>query len=143
MEGFYNVDISDSSRADGVMDLLKPNWAIPSDVFELVICNHFVEHIPREKLPVFMNEVYRTCKDGAVIQIEAPHWSSDNFHTDPTHCLPISERTFDFFDKRKPLGENGRLYGWLDGMDFEVLSSKLIPNPPNGPDVKIVLQVHK
>lgn len=137
-----NIDKSKESMADLLVDLLEPNWELPDNCFTRVELQHFMEHVPREKLHQFMRELYRVCADDCMVYITSPHWSSDNFHTDPTHCLPISLRTFDFFDQTKPLGENGALYGWND-VAFNVMQAKLIKNPPNGPDVEHVLKVNK
>ena len=44
-----------------------------------------------------MEEIHRIAKDGAVIEIVSPHFSSDNFFTDITHKHAFGYRSFDYF----------------------------------------------
>ena len=46
----------------------------------------------------FMDECWRVLKVGAKIDIETPYGSSAGFINDPTHCNPINEVTFEYFD---------------------------------------------
>ena len=85
--------------------------------------------------------MYRICEDKATIHIVSPHAGSNNYWTDPTHQMPLTVRTFDFFDRNKALFENGKIYGW-DDVNFSV-DAKLLDNPPNGPDVYHKLEVNK
>jgi hypothetical protein len=75
-------------------------------------------------------------------EIKVPEAGSNNFWTDPTHTMPYTIRSFDFFDKRKSLHANGMIYGWGD-IDIVVNEATLIPSPPNGPDVRFLIKVNK
>jgi hypothetical protein len=142
-EGFLNVDLSPDSKADMNFDLLATPWSrLPESHFDQIIISHFMEHVPRDRFFPVMREIWRIAKNDCSIHIACPHWRSDNFHTDPTHCLPIAERTFDFFDSTKPLKENGILYGWGE-VEFFVELAYIQQNPPNGPDILHTLRARK
>ena len=102
----------------------------------------FFEHISKTNFIGVMKEIYRVCKNGAIVIIEAPYAGSDNFWTDPMHKFPLTPRTFDYFDSTKDLGINGRIYGW-DHIKLRVLEAKKVKNKPNGPDVFHKLQITK
>lgn len=73
-----------------------------------------LEHISRENFVEVIRELYRVSKSGARWNIVVPHGFSDNFITDPTHKMPFSTRTFDYFCDGEQLRENGIIYGWKD-----------------------------
>lgn len=140
-EGFVNVD-SGMCRCDVSHDLFMFPWPLPDNEAGVVVIKHLMEHVPKDKFISFMRELYRVSEPSATIIIESPYALSDNFMTDPTHTMPITVRTFDFFDETKPLHENGKIYGWT-GIKFKVDSATLVNNPPNGPDVHHLLRVIK
>ena len=47
-----------------------------------------------------MEEIYRVCKDGAIIDIEVPHHRHENFFGDPTHRRPITVEMLRKFSKK-------------------------------------------
>ena len=140
--GMINVDRSLTAKADLRCDLCVIPWPIDSNTATGVLLSNFVEHIPPDVFPAFMRELHRIAKDGCRVEIVSPHWSSDNFHADPTHRLPVAARTFDFFDPTTALGVNGLLYGWGD-IVFRVEKAVLGENPPNGPNVYHTLRAVK
>ena len=44
-----------------------------------------------------MEEIHRVCRDGAVLHLTTPHYTSPNAYTDPTHCHRFGYFTFDQF----------------------------------------------
>jgi SAM-dependent methyltransferase len=106
-----------------------------------MLFQHIFEHFDPQNFVDIMREIYRVSKHGAVINIISPYAGSDNYWTDPTHKMPLTLRTFDFFDRDKALFENGKIYGW-DDVNFSV-AAKSVPNYPNGPDVIHQLSVIK
>jgi hypothetical protein len=46
-----------------------------------------------------MNELYRILKPGGTVKITAPYYTSIRFYGDPTHCRPICDWTFYYFNK--------------------------------------------
>lgn len=139
-DGWVNVD-SGNCKSDVKHDIEQIPWPFDDNSVENIEMQHILEHIHRINFIHVVREMYRVCKNGAFIHIISPYAGSDNFFTDPTHVMPLTARTFDYFDKRKPLGELGAIYGWGD-INFEV-SGVSIPNHPNGPDVEYNIFVKK
>jgi len=139
--GWINVD-KGSCKRDVAWDIEVFPWPFEDSSVEIVLLKHMLEHISPTNFIPFLNELYRVCKSGAQIEIEAPHAGSNNYWTDPTHKMPLTVRTFDFFDSSKPLYENGLIYGW-NNIKFSVVRAEVVDNPPNGPDVYYLLKVVK
>lgn len=97
-EGALGVDIVDTSDVDIIMDLSEYPWDLPESTFSTVFCADILEHM---KDPVlFMEEVYRISRGGAVVYIKTPHFTNNNIWVDPTHKRPFSAFTFrDYFTK--------------------------------------------
>lgn len=140
MEDWTNLD-SGNCKCDISHDIETTPWPIEESSVNEVLMKHVLEHVSKEKFVDVIRELYRVCCGGAKIHIQVPYAGSDNFWTDPTHKMPITTRTLDYFDHSKPLGENGKIYGWHD-VNFSVVSN-LVDNPPNGPDVFFYILVNK
>lgn len=131
-DGWINLDMG-NCRCDVSHDIEITPWPFEDDHFDEVLMQHVLEHINRDNFITVIREMYRVCKNDAVVQIVSPYAGSDNFWTDPTHTMPLTSRTFDYFDEEKPLHELGIIYGW-DDVRLRV-EGRSIPNHPNGPDV--------
>ena len=53
-------------------------------------------------LPILeiIKEMYRVSRNGAVWEIQTPHWRSDNYLNDPTHIRPITAQMMELFNKK-------------------------------------------
>lgn len=140
-QGWINID-SGNVKVDIHHDLEEIPWPLETSSVDEVVMIHVLEHISRDKFIGVVRELYRVCKNNATINIDAPYAGSDNFWTDPTHKMPLTVRTFDFFDPSKDLHINGKIYGWGD-IKFKVAEAKLVQNKPNGPNVVFKLKVTK
>jgi len=78
-----NVDIAADTSPDVVHDLDERPWPLPSDHFDEVLAYDVIEHL--DDVIATLEEVHRVCRDGAVVRITVPHFSSANAFTDPTH----------------------------------------------------------
>jgi len=139
-EGYVNVDQGEC-RCDVKHDLEIFPWPFEDSSAEEMWFQHIFEHFSPANFLNIVREIYRVSKNGATVTLISPHAGSDNYWTDPTHQMPLTARTFDFFDRAKPLFENGKIYGW-DDVNFSV-EAQVIPNAPNGPDVVHRLTVNK
>jgi hypothetical protein len=97
--GAIGMDWSDHSGAEVVWDVNDYPWPLPDSAFARVHMSHIIEHI--EDIPRAMKEAHRVCRDGALVFVTTPHFSSHNSYTDPTHRHHLAAATFDYFtDKR-------------------------------------------
>lgn len=97
MPGAYGVDIHPYPGVDQVVDLDSKNWSIPSNRFSRIYIRHLIEHVDDVRL--FMNEVYRIGRCGAVVEITTPHFSSYNSYADPTHVRHLASTWHEAFTK--------------------------------------------
>jgi hypothetical protein len=103
LDGYVNVDSSPNSAADQIVDLEQTPWPWADGCAEEVLFNHSLEHMGAEA-KVFLaiiQDLYRICADGAVVQINAPHPRHDNFIGDPTHVRIVTPKVLSLFDKSK------------------------------------------
>jgi SAM-dependent methyltransferase len=99
-EGFIGMDIRPLDDVDIVHDVESYPWPLPDNSVVLATCSHLVEHINPHKFGFinFMNECWRVMQPKGQLAISCPHANSHGFHQDPTHCNPINETTWAYFD---------------------------------------------
>lgn len=123
-EGWFGVDIVDTDDCDMVLDLDQSQWGLPENYFAEARANDVFEHL---RNPVqFMENLHDILKDGGMVYISSPHFSSLNW-TDPTHKRMVGYQTmFYFTDNHK--------FGFYSDARFEVVQSKInfkYKNPVN------------
>lgn len=69
---------------------------LQNECADLVYMSHVIEHVTN--LIGLMEEVYRVCKPGAVVEIVVPYYTSRGAFRDPTHVRYITEDTFQYFE---------------------------------------------
>ena len=102
LDGYVNVDISPHVNADQVVDLEQTPWPWKDNEFDHIIAKDIIEHLgetPRQFLNI-IKEMYRVSRNGAVWEIQTPHWRSDNIINDPTHIRAITPQTIDMFNQK-------------------------------------------
>lgn len=88
----------DVRRLDGVdiqTDAFRFFLPFRSGVFAKVRCIHFLEHA--NDLLSVMEEIHRVLVPKGILHIVAPHGGSLRFLGDPTHKIPITCSTFNYF----------------------------------------------
>jgi hypothetical protein len=81
-----------------------------------------------------LQELYRVCKHGAIVDIRVPHPRHDFFLNDPTHRRPITPDGLSLFSRKyndaciEQNAAASRL-GYYFGVDFEVVDVNEIPDP--------------
>lgn len=81
--GYINVDIAKVDGVDVVHDLNKYPYPFKANSAEEVLCFHIIEHLDS---PIrFLEELFRICRNNAIIRIETPHHASGNAYADLTH----------------------------------------------------------
>src|SRR6202012_427945 len=95
-----------------------------------------LEHIGQQPnvFLAFMQEMYRVCRYGAIIQINVPHPMHDEFRADPTHVRPVLAQTMLLFSKKANLRsrENNAAdscFALQLGVDFEIVDNALVFDP--------------
>jgi predicted SAM-dependent methyltransferase len=124
-EGFLNVDLDASTNPDIVMNLETDKFPLEDSSVDEVKAHHIFEHIGEGFLD-FMKELYRICKDGAIIDIEVPHHRHENFFGDPTHRRPITIEMLRKFSKKYnewhiEHHKSSSGFGLFCDVDFEIL----------------------
>ncbi len=109
------IDFNSKSQADIIHDLDKSPWPLESNTFERVICEHVLEHL--SDLVCAMAEVHRVCKEGAIVEIVTPHFSSVNSWADPTHKHHFTLASFDYFSEDRTLS--------FPDVNFETIERRL------------------
>jgi len=137
LAGYCNIDISPKSKADVVYDLSK-SIPFPQSSVDKILCAHFIEHL--EDTIHIMNEIWRVCKDGAIVEIIVPHQSSRMAFADPTHKRIFNEESFGYFCS------NGEHY-WIHEIygikcNFNLESQKVKKDKRYG-DMRVTLKAIK
>lgn len=135
LPGYCNVD--KFGEPDLKWDLEAFPWPWPDDSAEEVLLSHVLEHLgqtPNAFLAV-MQELYRVCRNGALVRVIVPHPRSDLFLADPTHVRAITPLMLELFSRR--LNQEWRQMGGANtplalqcGVDFEIVSSVMILEEP-------------
>ncbi|MCF6331014.1 MAG: glycosyltransferase [Sulfurimonas sp.] len=91
-EGINNLQKMD------VFDFFK---SCPDNTYDLITAFHFIEHIPFERLFVFLKEIKRIAKPKAQIMLETPNPANIlvgayTFYRDPTHLNPLPAESINF-----------------------------------------------
>ncbi|AFY38477.1 hypothetical protein Lepto7376_2186 [[Leptolyngbya] sp. PCC 7376] len=133
LPGYVNVD--KFGEPDLLLDLEEFPWPWEDNSVEEVVMHHVLEHLGQQT-DVYLGliqELYRVCKSGAIIDIRVPHHRHDNFITDPTHVRAITPGGLSMFSKRlnqewKNTGAANTTLGLYLDIDFEVVSSVHVPS---------------
>lgn len=91
------LDISYNRPLDIAHDLTKFPWPISENAYDLVICQHLLEHLP--DTPQTLEELNRITKPGGKIFIETTHFTRVESHH---HKQRFSFGFFDYFIKGNP-----------------------------------------
>lgn len=103
--GDVGIDIIPGPAVDVVHDLNVTPWPLADNDFDNVIAIDVLEHL--DNIPAVMVELYRVCRDGAIVAVRVPSSTSPDIAADPTHRRGFSYRSFDYFDPSKQLHAYG------------------------------------
>jgi SAM-dependent methyltransferase len=82
--GFVGIDRTPFDGVDVVFDIDSPDpWPFKDGTFDLIRAVHILEHM-NDPLH-FLSEIHRIGRNGCVLHIVTPHFSSCNSWSDPTH----------------------------------------------------------
>jgi len=114
--GFINLDIDPSVNPDILCDIQTP-LPFEDNTVDEIRAYHIFEHIG-DRFFDFMQEMYRICIDGAVVDVRVPHHRHDYFFGDPSHVRPITIENMRRFSKNPD--NDLQSFGKLLNIDFEV-----------------------
>lgn len=100
IDGYLNIDSDPNSNPDYVLNLETDKLPFDDNSVDAVICHHILEHLG-DGFFHLIQELYRVCKHGTIIDVHVPHPQHDTFLIDPTHKRPIYPHTLDMFSKTR------------------------------------------
>ena len=99
-EGYVNIDSDAGSNPDYVLNIEKDRLPFEDSSVDSVYAHHILEHLG-DGFFHCIQELYRVCKHGTIIDVKVPHPRHDTFLIDPTHKRPIYPHTLDMFSKTR------------------------------------------
>jgi predicted SAM-dependent methyltransferase len=96
---FLTVDHDPLTNPDYLADLENLKLPIEDNQVEGIIAHHVFEHIGPGFFPL-LQELYRVCKHGAILDIKVPHHRSECYYGDPSHIRPITVDMMKLFSKK-------------------------------------------
>lgn len=132
-ENFINIDYDLNCNPDYCLDIEKDKLPFEDNSVDEVIAHHVLEHLG-EGYFHFMQELYRVCQHGAIVDILVPHHRHEYFLNDPTHRRPITVQGLWLFSKKYNdacAQQNARAskLAYYYGIDFEVGDVTYTPDP--------------
>lgn len=101
-DDFVNVDNDAETNPDFLVDLENEKLPFEDNSVDEIKAYHILEHIG-DGFFHLMQEIYRVCNHGAIIDIIVPHHLHEAYFGDPTHKRPITVNTFYLFSKKHNL----------------------------------------
>jgi len=100
---WHGVDQFAMPGVDSVFRIGETRWPFEDNSVSEAFCSHFIEHLTNmggkwERVH-FFNELFRVLAPGAACKLIFPHWASNRFYGDPTHCEPFSEMGFLYLNR--------------------------------------------
>jgi len=136
-DGFVNVDKSTILNPDEVVDLNVLPWPWKDNEYQHIIAKDILEHLGHtgEDFIDTIKEMYRVSENGAIWEIQAPHWRCDTALDDPTHRRAITVAMFNLFNKQYLLnkaktGESDSMLAFDYDVDIEVCDVQFEYTPP-------------
>lgn len=101
--GFVNVDSNPACSPDVVLDLESTPWPWDDNSASEIVMEHVLEHLGQtpDAFIHVLQEIYRVCKNNAVIRIIVPHPEHKVFQIDPTHVRTVRPETLMMFDQQR------------------------------------------
>lgn len=142
-EGFDNVDKNPLVKPDQTVDLNTFPWPWQDNTYSHIIAKDILEFIgdkPSDIIDV-IKEMYRVSENGAVWEIQAPHWNSDFAKDNPEHKRAITVEMFNMFNKKKVFenyqnGDNKTTLAFDHDVDIEVCDVNFDYSPPFAERIK-------
>jgi SAM-dependent methyltransferase len=119
------VDNLRSVRPDALVDLNRAPYPFRENSFDAVYAFSVIEHL--SNFFTVFGELHRILKPGGFVALLTPHFSDDASYVDPSHCLHLSMRSFDYFIEGTDLFST---FGFYSETRFRVREKLLMLKPP-------------
>lgn len=132
IDGFVTCDYDPLANPDFLFNLEKDRFPFDDNSVEVVVAHHVLEHLGEGYFHC-LQELYRVCKHGAMIDIRVPHFRHDYFFDDPTHRRPITVGGLLLFSKKhnklcREQGAASSRLGDFFNVDFEIVNWEYVPS---------------
>jgi len=122
--GFLNVDKADYVKPDQRVDLSVLPFPWSDNEFDHIIAKDVLEHLDCDFVKL-IKEMYRVSYNGAIWEIQVPHWRCDVSVDDPTHKKQITPGMFNLFNKKIQIekiqsGEPDSFLSFENDVDIEI-----------------------
>ncbi len=98
LDGFIGVDKLKTESVDIIHDMNLFPYPFRDNSVDEVFLSHILEHLPNTIR--VLEEIYRICKNGAIIRIIVPYYNSPGAFHDPTHIKYFTEHSLDYFTEK-------------------------------------------
>lgn len=131
-EDYVTIDYDPKTNPDHVLNLEQDRLPFDNSSVEVVVAHHIFEHLG-DGFFHCLQELYRVCRHGALIDVRVPHPNHESFLADPTHRRPITVMTMKLFSQKfndycrqqqLPASRLGEYYN----VDFEIMDFKYVPD---------------
>ena len=92
-KGWINVDILKRKNIDKSFDFDKFPYPFENNTFDYIFADGVLEHL--DNVPRVMEELWRICKNNAIIEIFVPYWNHVTSYNDPTHKRHLNTGAFE------------------------------------------------
>ena len=136
-KGYLNVDKYDVFNPDQVVDLNITPWPWRDNEFTHIVAKDILEHLGETEID-FINiikEMYRISENGAIWEIQVPHWNCDTAKDDPGHKRVITLGTMHLFNQQKQMQrlqakESDSLLSLEHDIDIEICDTQFTYTDP-------------
>lgn len=127
LSGFVNVDKSNLMSPDEKVNLDITPWPWNDSEFNHIVAKDILEHLgnTNEDFIDIIKEMYRVSENGAIWEVQVPHWRCDTAIDDLSHKRQITLGMFNLFNKKKLIerakaGQSDSLLAFEHDIDIEV-----------------------
>ena len=137
---WVGIDILPFHGVDIIHDIEEQPFPLPDECCSVILASHILEHINPAKFGFInlMNELWRVMKPNGELMISVPYAGSKGYWQDPTHCNPIIQDTFFYFD---PLAVGGGLYRFYEPKPWKIDDSRFFWQPHGNMELVLMKRV--
>ena len=101
-KGYNNVDISPTYKPDEVVDLNITPWPWKDNEYSHIVAKDVLQLLgsTQDDIIKIIKEMYRVSDNGALWEIQVPHWRCDASISDPNYKRAVTMGLFNLFNKK-------------------------------------------